>query len=46
VALLYALGFLRVVVLPVIVALLLTTLLLPPKRWLSDRGMGTRWRRP
>ncbi|CAA9524732.1 MAG: hypothetical protein AVDCRST_MAG79-425 [uncultured Thermoleophilia bacterium] len=40
VALLYALGFLRVVVLPVIVALLLTTLLLPPKRWLSDRGMG------
>jgi len=40
VALLYALGFLRVIVLPVIVALLLTTLLLPPKRWLTHRGMG------
>jgi len=40
VALLYALGYLRVIVLPVIVALLLTTLLLPPKRWLTHRGMG------
>jgi predicted PurR-regulated permease PerM len=39
VALVYALGVLRVVVLPVIVALLLTTLLLPPKRWLHRRGM-------
>jgi predicted PurR-regulated permease PerM len=35
----YALGYLRVVVLPVIVALLLTTLLLPPKRWLAGRGV-------
>lgn len=40
VALVYALGFLRVVVLPIIVAVLLTTLLLPPKRWLARRGMG------
>ncbi len=40
VALVYALGFLRVIVLPVIVALLLTTLLLPPKRWLTERGLG------
>jgi predicted PurR-regulated permease PerM len=40
VALVYALGFLRVIVLPVIVALLLTTLLLPPKRWLTQRGLG------
>jgi predicted PurR-regulated permease PerM len=39
VALVYALGYLRVVVLPVIVALLATTLLLPPKRWLADRGL-------
>jgi putative heme transporter len=40
VALVYALGFLRVVVLPVIIALLLTTLLLPPKRWLHRRGLS------
>jgi len=39
VALVYALGFLRVVVLPVIVALLVTTLLLPPKRWMERRGV-------
>jgi len=39
VALVYALGYLRVVVLPVLVALLLTTLLLPPKRWLAGRGL-------
>jgi len=40
VALVYALGVLQVVVLPVIIALLVTTLLLPPKRWLTHRGMG------
>ena len=40
VALVYALGYLRVIVLPVIVALLVTTLLLPPRRWLGERGMG------
>src|SRR3954451_13781102 len=39
VALVYALGYLRVIVLPVIVALLLTTLLLPPKRRLQDLGL-------
>jgi putative heme transporter len=39
VALVYALGYLRVVVLPIVVALLLTTLLLPPKRWLVRRGL-------
>lgn len=39
VALVYALGILRVVVLPVIVALLFTTLLLPPARWLRGRGL-------
>lgn len=39
VALVYALGYLRVVVLPIIVALLLTTLLLPPARWLRQRGV-------
>jgi predicted PurR-regulated permease PerM len=39
VALVYALGYLRVVVLPVIVALLLTTLLLPPKRRLNALGV-------
>jgi predicted PurR-regulated permease PerM len=38
VALLYALGYLRVVVLPIIVAVLFTTLLLPPARWLRRRG--------
>lgn len=38
VALFYALAYLRVVVLPVIVALLATTLLLPPVRWLRRRG--------
>jgi predicted PurR-regulated permease PerM len=35
----YLLGVLRVVVLPVIVALLATTLLLPPARWLQQRGL-------
>lgn len=40
VALVYALGYLRVVVLPIVVALLLTTLLLPPKRWLARRGLA------
>src|SRR3954451_21034991 len=39
VAAVYALGYLRIVVLPVIVALLATTLLLPPKRWLTGRGV-------
>src|SRR3954467_10222828 len=39
VAAVYALGYLRIVVLPIIVALLLTTLLLPPKRFLTRRGM-------
>jgi predicted PurR-regulated permease PerM len=39
VALFYALGYLRIVVLPVIVALLATTLLLPPVRWLRGRGV-------
>src|SRR3954453_2190436 len=38
VALVYALGFLRVVVLPIIVALLLTTLLLPIARAMRNRG--------
>jgi predicted PurR-regulated permease PerM len=37
VALVYALGYLRVVVIPIIVALLATTLLLPPVRWLRRR---------
>ena len=39
VALVYALGFLRVVVLPVIVAILLTTLLLPVTRVLKGWGL-------
>jgi len=39
VALVYALGILRVVVLPIVVALLLTTLLLPPARWLRRHGL-------
>jgi putative heme transporter len=39
VALVYALGFLRVVVLPIIVALLLTTLLLPVARLMKNRGV-------
>jgi predicted PurR-regulated permease PerM len=38
VALVYALGFLRVVVLPIIIALLLTTLLLPLARAFRKRG--------
>jgi predicted PurR-regulated permease PerM len=38
VAAVYALGFLRVVVLPIIIALLLTTLLLPITRRLRDLG--------
>lgn len=33
------LGYLRVVALPIVVALLLTTLLLPPKRFLVGRGV-------
>lgn len=33
-----ALGFLHIVVLPVALALLISTLLLPPKRWLAGRG--------
>lgn len=37
---LYLLAHLRVIVLPVIVALLVTTLLLPPARWLRRRGLG------
>jgi predicted PurR-regulated permease PerM len=39
VALVYALGYLRLVILPVIVAILATTLLLPPRRWLSRKGL-------
>jgi len=39
VALVYALGILRVVVLPVVIALLVTTLLLPVRRALSARGL-------
>ena len=39
VALVYALGYLRVVILPIIVALLVTTLLLPPVHWLRRRGL-------
>src|SRR5215212_7549079 len=38
--LVYLLGVLRVVVLPIIVALLATTLLLPPARWLQRRGIS------
>jgi predicted PurR-regulated permease PerM len=40
VAAVYALGYLRIVVLPVIIAILLTTLLLPLKRFLNNRGLG------
>src|SRR4051812_34329995 len=39
IALVYALGYLRVVVLPVIVALLVTTLLLPATRAMRNRGV-------
>ena len=38
----YALVYLRVVVLPIIVALLVSTLLLPVVRWLKGRGVPTR----
>lgn len=37
---LYVLAHLRVIVLPVIIALLVTTLLLPPARWLRRRGLS------
>lgn len=37
---LYLLALLRVIVLPVIIALLVTTLLLPPVRWLRRRGLS------
>lgn len=37
---LYLLAHLRVIVLPVIIALLVSTLLLPPSRWLCRRGLG------
>ena len=37
---LYLLAHLRVIVLPVIIALLVTTLLLPPARWLRRRGLS------
>jgi len=40
-AVLYVLSFLRVVVLPIVVALLVTTLLLPPVRFLRRRGLGS-----
>jgi predicted PurR-regulated permease PerM len=40
VAAVYALGYFRIIVLPVIIALLVTTLLLPPKRILTQRGLG------
>jgi predicted PurR-regulated permease PerM len=39
-AVLYLLAHLRVIVLPVIIALLVTTLLLPPARWLRRRGLS------
>ena len=39
-AVLYLLAQLRVIVLPVIIALLVTTLLLPPARWLCRRGLS------
>jgi putative heme transporter len=39
VALVYALGYLRLVILPVLIAALATTLLLPPKRRLSRLGL-------
>ena len=41
-ALVYALVYLRVVVLPIIIALLVSTLLLPVVRWLKSRARRTR----
>lgn len=40
VALIYALGYLRIIVLPIIIALLITALLMPPRRWLTGRGLS------
>lgn len=40
VAAVYALGYFRIIVLPIIIALLVTTLLLPPKRFMTQRGLG------
>jgi predicted PurR-regulated permease PerM len=41
----YLLVYLRLVVLPVIVALFLSTLLAPPAGWLRARGWSPRWSR-